>query len=68
MHFRSFLDEFHAGNYFLISYMVIFLYFYSFFCVVLLWPCLQPDLAEGEVIKQDIMDLKEVLYQQVALL
>lgn len=67
MHFRSFLDEFHASNYFLISYMAIFPFFIPFF-VVLLLPCFQPDLAEGEVIKQDIMDLKEGLYQQVALL
>lgn len=36
--------------------------FGCFFCLVL-----QPNLAEGDVIDQDIMDLKEGLYQQVVL-
>jgi hypothetical protein len=32
-----------------------------------LLPCLQPNLAEGDVISQDIIELKEGLYQQVVL-
>lgn len=32
-----------------------------------LYPETLPDLAEGEVIKQDIMDLKEGLYQQIGI-
>lgn len=44
--------------------MVVLLDLIPFLCV--LFAFLQPDLAEGEeVINQDIMELKEGLYQQV---
>ena len=68
IHFRSFLLDFMPAIIFSFHiWLYSFFFFFFPFSVVHLLPWLQPDLAEGEVIKQDIMELKEGLNQQVSL-